>query len=274
MVQPTSPHLPKHQGFSFFHSSPPSSLARSFLSLFFRCRRMLPALHFGESLSHSTRPHPPPPAGSKWESRQPPSSVQKRLQFHFSAAAQGQCFLHAPYACLDADIAAPHSSRGSPAISLQGRRGRILVRIRRPCRATSYASAAPQDSAAAAQRGRPAASWSPPPLWLWMSLGALKAPRESGGAGARPKCPASRRPTARRRARLSSHFSSLYHIIRKSASRPRRRTRNVGATDNIECGSSVERTTAITCQCACRSLKRLPEGVRCWSPLATRTDPG
>ena len=35
----------------------------------------------------------------------------------------------------------------------------------------------------------------------------------------------------------------------------------------------MERTTAITCQCACRQcrlLKRLLEGVLCWSPLATK----
>ena len=172
-------------------------LDRSYLCSSAAADCLLPALHFGESLSQASfssriKMGIPPTAFSP---EAPPIPFLGCARPMFSSRA-----LCMPR-CRDPDTAAPHSSRGSPAISLQGRRGRILVHIRRPCRATSYESA-PQDSAAAAQL-----AW-PPSTVLVAAAAALAldesgglesaAERESGGAGAgaRPKCPASRRPTA------------------------------------------------------------------------------
>lgn len=96
MVQPTSPHLPKTLEFSFFPSFVPCSIVLIFVLPLppIACSRLC--------ILAKVSLRPPFQAGSKWESRQPPL-VQKRLQFHFSAA-QGRCFLHVPYACRDAEI--------------------------------------------------------------------------------------------------------------------------------------------------------------------------
>ena len=102
MVQPTSPHLPKTLEFSFFPSFVPCSIVLYLCSSAAAdCSRLCILAKVSLTPLGLT-----PPAGSKWESRQPPS-VRKRLQFHFSAA-QGRCFLHVPYACRDADTAAQH----------------------------------------------------------------------------------------------------------------------------------------------------------------------
>ena len=111
MVQPTSPHLPKTLEFSFFPSFVPRSIVLYLCSSAAAdCSRLC--------ILAKVSLRPPLQAGSKWEFRQPPL-VQKRLQFHFSAA-QGRCFLHVPYACRDAEI--PTQRRSTTFLSRLPRR--------------------------------------------------------------------------------------------------------------------------------------------------------
>ena len=112
MVQPTSPHLPKTLEFSFFPSFVPCSIVLIFVLPLppIACSRLC--------ILAKVSLRPPLQAGSKWEFRQPPL-VQKRLQFHFSAA-QGRCFLHVPYACRDAEI--PTQRRSTTFLSRLPRR--------------------------------------------------------------------------------------------------------------------------------------------------------
>ena len=221
MVQPTSPHLPKTRSFLSF---PPSSLARSFLSLSFRCRRLLPALHFGESLSHSIHQASStfsrikmgisPTAFSSAEAPPIPLLCCARPMFTSRALCMPPRCRHSSTTYL---------SRLPRHFIARSARG-ILVRIRRPCRATSYASKRATGFGGGAAWPSSGVLVAAAAAALDESGGLESAAEKEGkwGSGSGTEMPCQQATDGGGLA--SSHFSSLYHIIRKSASRPRRRT--------------------------------------------------